>query len=100
MRDHRLTRDRVHDLGDCGFHSCAAAGGEDDGGETGLAHRLLEGTDNLSGCTLAWRRRTHNSQIVAEYSTTTQSLSRCKGSSSSSISMARSSTAYRISAPR
>jgi hypothetical protein len=29
----------VQDFGDRGFHSCAAAGGKDDGGETGLAHR-------------------------------------------------------------
>jgi hypothetical protein len=32
----------MHDLGDRGFHSRAVAGGKDDGGETGLAHRQLE----------------------------------------------------------
>ena len=40
-------------------------------------------TENMSGCSLARHRRGYNSQIVAKYSTTTQSLSRWKGSSSS-----------------
>ena len=39
MADHRPAGERMHDFGDRGFHSRAAAGGEDDGGETGLAHR-------------------------------------------------------------
>src|ERR1700730_6646465 len=93
MRDHWPTGNPMHDLGDRGFHSRAAARGKDDGGETGLAHRQLETDRKMSGCSLARHRRGYNSQIVAKYSTTTQSLSRWKGSSSSSTRL----SAYSLS---
>jgi hypothetical protein len=41
MRDHRPASDRVHDFGNGGFHPGAAAGGENDGGESRLAHLQL-----------------------------------------------------------
>jgi hypothetical protein len=65
----------VHDLWQSGFHSRAAAGGEDDGGKRQLAHRQLEVRSKvMSGGKVARRHRIYNTQFVAEYITTTQSF--------------------------
>ena len=69
MRDHRPAGNRVHHLRDRRFHPRAAAGGEDDGGESGSAHQPL-GHGQRGAASLSPRGvLRYNTQIVTNYST-------------------------------
>src|SRR5439155_8233743 len=96
MRYHRLPGDSMHHLRHGRFHSRAAAGGEDDGGETALAHCWLEQKwyQERRWC------RTYTTKIVAKYSTTTKSLQGWSAFCWSLTSTVPSSIAFPICALR
>src|SRR5262249_28670065 len=62
--DHRLPGDRMHDLGDRGFHPRAAASGENGGGEGRLAHQIRPKAERG---TIAPICRNYDTRIVSKY---------------------------------
>ena len=68
MADHRLAGDLVHDLGHRRFHARAAAGGEDDGGESGIGSSLARNATEEMQNDNRLLLMADNTQIVTKYS--------------------------------